>query len=60
MAGTFELLPSGTGSVRFVLKAGNHQIILSSPNYASRAAALDGIERVRLSVAQPERFERRE
>ncbi|NRT56143.1 YegP family protein [Sphaerotilus uruguayifluvii] len=60
MAGTFELLPSGTGSFRFVLKAGNHQVILSSQSYASRAAALNGIESVRTNAAQPERFERRE
>lgn len=59
-AGRFELHPSGTGSLRFVLKAGNHQVILSSQSYASHAAALGGIESVRTNAALPERFDRRE
>lgn len=63
-AGRFELHPSGTGtgtgSFRFVLKAGNHQVILSSQSYASHAAALGGIESVRTNAALPERFDRRE
>lgn len=59
-AGRFELHPSGTGSFRFVLKAGNHQVILSSQIYASHAAALGGIESVRTNAALPERFDRRE
>ena len=59
-AGRFELHPSGTGSLRFVLKAGNHQVILTSQGYASQAAALGGIESVRTNAALPERFDRRE
>lgn len=59
-AGRFELHPSGTGSLRFVLKAGNHQVILTSQSYASHAAALGGIESVRTNAALPERFDRRE
>ena len=59
-AGRFELHPSGTGSFRFVLKAGNHQVILTSQSYASHAAALGGIESVRTNAALPERFDRRE
>ena len=59
-AGRFELHPSGTGSFRFVLKAGNHQVILTSQSYASHAAALGGLESVRTNAALPERFDRRE
>ena len=43
-----------------MLKAGNHQVILSSQSYASHAAALGGIESVRTNAALPERFDRRE
>ena len=45
-AGRFELHPSGTGSLRFVLKAGNHQVIGTSQLYASASARDAGIESV--------------
>ena len=47
-AGRFELHPSGTGSFRFVLKAGNGQIIGQSEMYSSAAGMENGI----LSVAR--------
>lgn len=59
MAGSFELKTSGTDSFRFVLKAGNYQVILTSQNYASKASALNGIESVRTNSPLDARFDRR-
>ncbi|MEX8495226.1 YegP family protein, partial [Sphaerotilus sp.] len=38
MAGTFELKAAGQDQFRFSLKAGNHQTILTSQSYASKAS----------------------
>jgi hypothetical protein len=59
MAGSFELKTSGTDSFRFVLKAGNYQVILTSQSYASKASALNGIESVRTNSPLEARFDRR-
>ena len=45
MAGYFELLKNDAGAFRFNLKAGNHEVILSSESYTSAAAAQGGIVR---------------
>jgi uncharacterized protein YegP (UPF0339 family) len=59
MAGSFELKTAGTDSFRFALKAGNHQIILTSQTYASKASALNGIESVRTNSPLEARYDRR-
>ena len=46
MAGYFELSKSSDGQFRFVLKAGNHETILTSELYKTKAAAENGIESV--------------
>jgi len=47
MAGYFELSNSSDGQFRFVLKAGNHETILTSELYKTKAAAQNGIESVK-------------
>jgi uncharacterized protein YegP (UPF0339 family) len=50
MAGKFELRKSGPGKYRFVLKAGNGEIIATSESYTSKAAAKNGIESVKTNA----------
>jgi uncharacterized protein len=59
MPGYFELKKSDGGSFRFNLKAGNHEVILASESYTTKAAAKIGIESVRKNAPNDERFERR-
>jgi uncharacterized protein YegP (UPF0339 family) len=59
MAGYFELLKNQAGAFRFNLKAGNHQTILSSESYASKAGAQAGIESVKRNAVDDTRFDRR-
>lgn len=47
MAGKFELKSTNSGQYSFNLKAGNGQIIATSEQYKTKAAALNGIESVR-------------
>jgi uncharacterized protein YegP (UPF0339 family) len=47
MAGTFVIEVGKTGKYRFNLRSGNHQVILSSETYDSKAGAENGIESVR-------------
>ena len=41
----------------FVLKAGNHETILTSENYASKDGALNGIESVKKNTSDDTNFE---
>jgi len=59
MAGTFVIEQSAKGKFRFNLRAGNHQVILSSEQYESKAGAENGIESVRQNAADDARFDRR-
>ena len=47
MAGSYELSKSKDGQFRFVLKAGNAEIILASELYKTRGAAGSGIASVK-------------
>lgn len=47
MAGTFVLETGKSGKVRFNLRSGNHQVILSSETYDNKSSAQNGIESVR-------------
>jgi uncharacterized protein YegP (UPF0339 family) len=61
MPGTFELKPAAGGDKYvFNLKAGNHEIILTSEVYESKAAAKNGIESVKKNASDDGRFERKE
>ena len=57
MSGSFQLKKSGE-QFMFNLKATNGQVILTSERYASRQAALDGIESVRKNAVHDDRFDR--
>lgn len=59
MAGYFELSKSSDGQFRFVLKAGNHETILTSELYKTRAAAENGIESVQKNCAEASRYEKK-
>lgn len=59
MAGYFELSSAAGGRFKFNLKAGNHQVILTSELYESKAAAQQGIASVRANAASDARFERK-
>ena len=59
MAGTFVIEQSKNGKYRFNLRAGNHQVILSSESYVSKSGAENGIESVRENAGDDSRFERK-
>ena len=56
MAGYFELSKSSDGQFRFVLKAGNHETILTSELYKTKAAAENGIESVQKNCGEAARY----
>lgn len=60
MSGWFELSNSSDGQYRFVLKAGNAEIILSSELYKTRASAENGIASVQNNSGTPERYDSKE
>ncbi|MCX7557625.1 YegP family protein [Xanthomonadaceae bacterium JHOS43] len=57
MAGWYELSKSKDEQFRFVLKAGNAEIILTSELYTTRAAAENGIASVQKNSSADERYE---
>lgn len=57
MAGWYELSKSKDGQFRFVLKAGNAEIILTSELYTTRAAAENGIASVQANSPDDARYE---
>ena len=57
--GKFEIKKDKAGKLRFNLKAGNGQIILSSEAYESKASCNNGIESVRKNSQDDARFERK-
>lgn len=59
MAGTFVIEVGKTGKFRFNLKSGNHQVILSSETYDSKAAAENGIESVKKNATEDASFVRK-
>ncbi|HID3974558.1 TPA: YegP family protein [Enterobacter cloacae] len=59
MSGWFELNKSSDGQFRFVLKAGNGEIILTSELYTSKSATENGIASVRTNSPQDERYEKK-
>ena len=59
MAGTFELKSAKGGQYRFVLKAGNGEVILTSESYKERAGAVNGIASVKRNAPLDERYARK-
>jgi uncharacterized protein len=59
MSGYFELKAAAGGQVMWNLKAGNHEIILTSELYKARESALNGIASVKANVPDDKRFERK-
>ena len=60
MAGWFEISQSKDEQFRFVLKAGNGEIILTSELYKAKASALNGIESVQKNCTDDKRYDRLE
>jgi uncharacterized protein len=59
MAGWYELSKSSDGQFRFVLKAGNNEIILSSELYQAKASAENGIASVQNNCDDDARYEKK-
>ena len=57
--GTFVVRETPTG-IKFDLKAGNGQVILTSEVYTTKAACLNGIESVKKNSQEASRFEKLE
>jgi uncharacterized protein YegP (UPF0339 family) len=60
MAGWFELSKSSDGQFRFVLKAGNGEIILTSELYGAKASAENGIASVQTNSGDDARYDRKQ
>lgn len=58
MSGYYEIKRSGDRYM-FNLKAGNHEIILTSERYTTKAAMMGGIESVRKNSPHDERYQRK-
>ena len=59
MEGWFELSKSTDGQFRFVLKAGNAEIILTSELYKSRGSAENGIASVQSNCGSDESYDKK-
>lgn len=59
MAGWFELNKGSDGQIRFVLKAGNAETILTSELYKAKGSAENGIASVQTNCADDSRYERK-
>nr|WP_174507485.1 YegP family protein [Acinetobacter sp. Marseille-Q1620] len=58
MSGWYEVSQAKDGQYKFVLKAGNGEIILTSELYKAKASAQNGIESVQKNSADDARYER--
>ncbi|GHB32926.1 YegP family protein [Salinicola rhizosphaerae] len=59
MSGYYVLDKKASGKYHFVLKAGNHETILSSESYESKGAAENGIESCRTNSGNDARYEKK-
>ncbi len=59
MAGSFVVETGNSGKIRFNLRAGNNQVILTSETYETKPSALTGIESVRKNSQDDARFTRK-
>ncbi|RLZ11245.1 DUF1508 domain-containing protein [Acinetobacter sp. 2JN-4] len=58
MAGWYEVNRASDGQYRFVLKAGNGEVILNSELYKTKASAMNGIASVQKNSPDDVRYER--
>jgi len=56
MAGKFECYKDKAGGFRFRLKAANHQVVLSSEGYKTKASCSNGIASVQKNCSNPDLF----
>lgn len=54
MAGKFEISTDKSGQFRFILKAGNGEVIAASEAYTTKAAAKNGIDSVKRNAPDAE------
>ena len=59
MAGYFELKAAAGSQFMFNLKAGNHEVILTSELYTSKQGAEGGISSVKTNASNDARFQRK-
>ena len=59
MSGYFELKAAAGGQLVWNLKAGNHEVILTSQLYKSKDDALSGISSTKSNAADDKRYERK-
>lgn len=59
MAGYFELIATSDSQIRFSLKAGNNQVILTSQSYKTKQSALTGIASVQNNATDDGRYQRK-
>ncbi len=59
MAGYYELKTMANGNFMFVLKAANHQVILTSQGYKEKRSAQAGIDSVRKNGVEDGRYDRK-
>src|SRR2546429_949500 len=59
MAGYYDLKKMASGGFMFNLKAGNHEVILTSETYSTKQAAEGGIASVQANSPHDERYERK-
>ena len=59
MAGYYDLKQTASGGFMFNLKAGNHEVILTSEPYTTKQAAQGGIASVQANSPNDDRYERK-
>jgi uncharacterized protein len=59
MAGWYELSNTNDGQIRFVLKAGNAEVVLTSEHYKAKDSAENGMASVQKNCADDARYERK-
>ncbi|MBB3141221.1 YegP family protein [Halomonas organivorans] len=59
MAGYYELKQATDGQYHFTLKAGNHEVILTSERYTTKPAAENGIDSCRINSGNDNRYDRK-
>lgn len=59
MAGKFECYKDKRGEYRFRLKSANHQVVLASEGYSSKAACTNGIKSVQKNCSDKNCFDKK-
>ena len=59
MPGSYVISKTKNGKFTFNLRAGNHQVILTSQTYADKSGAMTGVASVRKNGAKDSNFQRK-